>query len=286
MASLTRRRYNYSFRGLAMAGRILDQVIEESAAKFGFIDGYETDQLRRLSDLLEGSDRFIDIGANRGLFSWVANELGLHREIILIEADPALGRKLQTEVTTWPSGNSITVIPCAVGDRDDTLSFNIGSEDTVGTFVKSDFTAVSAVAVAVKPLDLLVEPREKTVLKMDVEGFEYRVLLGAKRHLAIPDCRILIEIHGWGDQEINKYPFDVLLLLYRLGFAPTRCGAAHYLFEREPFAARTIGFLKCGPTLFAKGIIRRFGARDAIYRMLSRLGIRRKLVSGIRRPDS
>ena len=127
-----------------------------------------------------------------------------------------------------------------------------------------DFETVSSVTVRTKPLDMMVEAKPKTVLKIDVEGFEYRVLLGAKRHLAMNDCRLLIEIHGWGDKEINKYPFDVLWLLFKLVFSPSRCGAAHYIFEKRPISSRCLGMLRCGPVQLLKSSIRRYGGREVI----------------------
>jgi FkbM family methyltransferase len=257
------------------------QALVDTHQKFGFIQGYEAEQLEHLASLLNGADRFVDVGANRGMFAWVANRIGHDLKVFLIEADPKLSKFLESEVRTWPpAGNTLAVISCAAGDRESVLGFHVGIEDTVGTFVESEFASTGIVNVSVKPLDALIPPGPRTVFKIDVEGFEYRVLLGAKGHLKQRDCKVLVEVHGWGDQEISKYPVDVLVLLYRLGYAPSRCGAAHYMFERASFVPRTVNFLRWAPSLFFKSLIRRLGARDAVYKLF---GMRKRLSSGLSR---
>jgi hypothetical protein len=67
-------------------------------------------------------------------------------------------------------------------------------------------------------LDSLLPVRPGTVFKVDVEGFEYCVIEGAKNHLSLIDCRIIIELHGWGDKKIRKYPYHVLKFMRHAGF--------------------------------------------------------------------
>jgi FkbM family methyltransferase len=256
-----------------MASIALEKTIATAAKKFGFLPGYEAEQFKALAGLLEGARRFVDIGANRGMYAWVANEICKDAEIVLVEADPELGKALGEEVATWQGRNRLVTVPCAAGDVEGELSFQVGSEDTVGSFVDTDYSAASTVSVAVRPLDALVEPGPRTVFKLDVEGFEYRVLTGARAHLSQPDCKLIIELHGWGDRQINAYPFDVVMLLYHLGYAPRLCSGAHYVFEKKSWPVRTGLLLRYGPLVFAKSTIRRLGLRDQVYGVLSKLGI-------------
>jgi FkbM family methyltransferase len=94
------------------------------------IDGYEVDQLNQLHQLLMGADRFVDVGANRGLFSWMANEIMSAGQIVLIEANPQLCQKLQDEILAWRPGNQLTIVPAAAGEKEEVLNFGVGSDDT------------------------------------------------------------------------------------------------------------------------------------------------------------
>lgn len=259
----------------APASLSIDAILAEARDRFGFTPDYEDEQLRRLPEVLRGARRFIDVGANRGLYSYVANALLKDGEIIAIEANPELARDLERAISSWPQAgrNRVRVLACAAGDREANLPFTLGLEDTLGSFTQSDYAVAGArtIDVPVRPLDTLLPPEPGTVLKIDVEGFEYRALMGAAAHLAQPGCALVIELHAWGDTEIGRYPHHVLALLRRSGFATTRFGEAHQFVARRAGSSEAWqAFAAAAPKFAAKHLLRRLGLRALLHRLTGR----------------
>ncbi len=247
-------------------------------------EDYEPGPLAHFGRTLMQADRFIDVGANRGLYAYLANRVLTNSEIGLVEANPELVEKLKLFVTRWPTenGNRITVYPYAAGDVSAKLPFFIDALDTLGSFVLNpDDTDnsryldghirknVRHVDVPCEPLDNLFKPAPRTLIKMDIEGFEYRALVGAKRLLSTKDTRLLVELHGWGDAERRKYPLHVMLYMNALGFAVSRIGRSYsYDFTRTTFLGRCISLAKSGPTFTIKHVLDRSGLRPLMYRVM------------------
>lgn len=250
-------------------------ILAEARDLFGFATDYEDVQLRRLAEALQHAKRFVDVGANRGLYSYVANALMSDSDIIAIEAHPTLGRRLQELMETWPNPNRnrLRVLPCAAGDVEATLPFTIGIEDTLGSFTKSDYSVDNSqvIEVPVRPLDAIISPGSRTVFKVDIEGFEFRALSGGRSHLAEPDCILILELHAWGDAEIGKYPHHVLGLLRKSGFSVERFGDAHqFICRRSDPADSWMAYLRNAPKFQAKHVLRQTGLRELLYRVTGR----------------
>jgi len=245
-------------------------AISQAARAFGFEADYEAEQLASFVGALRGRSRFIDVGANRGLYSFVANATMFGARIALVEANPELGARLSRESKSWPSGNqnTVEVFPVAAGSQSTSLPFFLGKQDTVGTLVQRDSgMSGETVEIRCEPLDKLFEPADGTLVKIDVEGFEYRALLRAEGLLSC-DCRVFIELHGWGDAELAKYPFHVLWLMLRRGFAVSRVGSSYtYDFQKASFYRRWASFFRWAPVLGLKYLIRRSGLRPLFYRV-------------------
>ena len=253
----------------------INRILAEARDLFGFKTDYEDVQLQRLPEVLKDARRFVDVGANRGLYSYVANAILADSEIVAVEADPNLSHRLQEAMKTWPNPNRnrLRVLACAAGDVAATLPFTVGLEDTLGSFTRSDYDVGGSeiVNVPVRPLDEAVTPQRRTVFKIDIEGFEYRALVGAMTHLSQPDCILVLELHAWGDAAINKYPHHVLGFLRQRGFSVERFGEAHqFMCRRADPAGSWLGYLKNAPKFRAKHLLRQAGVRELIYRITGR----------------
>ena len=112
----------------------INRILAEARDLFGFKTDYEDVQLQRLPEVLKEARRFVDVGANRGLYSYVANAILADSEIVAVEADPNLSHRLQEAMKTWPNPNRnrLRVLACAAGDVAATLPFTVGMEDTLG----------------------------------------------------------------------------------------------------------------------------------------------------------
>ena len=95
----------------------INRILAEARDLFGFKTDYEDVQLQRLPEVLKDARRFVDVGANRGLYSYVANAILTDSEIVAVEADPNLSHRLQEAMKTWPNPNRNHLRPGVCGGR-------------------------------------------------------------------------------------------------------------------------------------------------------------------------
>lgn len=145
---------------------------------------FEPRERRLVPQLLQNADVFVDIGANIGYYSCIARVLG--KRVVAIEPVPTNYNLLLRAIDAngW---DDVEVWPVAVADRTGTTT--IYGANTAASLVP-EWAGTSNVyhqTIPVTTLDTILENRfggERMVVKMDVEGAEYRALLGARSVLA------------------------------------------------------------------------------------------------------
>jgi FkbM family methyltransferase len=160
--------------------------------------------LQQFVDDVCPGDRVLDVGANLGVFSALAIDIGA--EVEAVEPHPATARQLQENCP------GATVHKMALGSGVGEVQLDV-ARDSVG----SQRAAVGNgdVVASQLPGDRLQAP---DVLKIDVEGAEAAVLGGFERALsATPPRVIFVETHG--DQESS-----VLERLVRAGYQVDEIG--------------------------------------------------------------
>lgn len=180
-----------------------------------------------LTDLLErmqSDDIFFDIGANVGLFSCLAGQKLSEGYVVSFEPHPRNLERLRENMKM----NDISgqVLPYALSDAESTESFNIGEDEPgVGKAALSDrMTGQTSQMREVQtiPGDKLIDQGNvpfPTVLKIDVEGAEARVLRGLQKVLSDPTCRLVYcEIHHERLSEFGTDAEEVRGLLEESGF--------------------------------------------------------------------
>lgn len=236
---------------------------------------HERRELADLPRLLHGSDRFIDVGANIGLYIFHANRVLHDAELLAIEANPSLRPVLEemweTAVADADDGNLLTIESCAVLDRRSSIDFFVTPSLDDSSMFSDRVAWASKITVVGHPLDSFYKPSKKTVIKMDVEGAEYRVLSSARRFLSSGHTEFLLELHPWGEAAIRKYPLNVCNLFFQNGFACRRVNH-HYHFFRAGLVYRTGLYIIHFPNLFLQWIANRFPGR--LGRAVSRLHVR------------
>jgi FkbM family methyltransferase len=195
---------------------------------------------------------FFDIGAAIGQYTKVANEHLRSATIVAFEADPIRFEHLEENCRRWErqSTNFVRAVHTAVCDKDGEITFQV-HEDSVrsgGLFIpgmpdtqtganRDNWQTLSLQGVS---LDTYCRANRLTpdLMKMDIEGAEYRALLGARSVLQRQQCRFLIEVHPWGDIPKEKKPADVFNLLAEYGYDFTRL-ERHWSFAKakRPFLA-------------------------------------------------
>jgi len=134
----------------------------------------------------------IDVGANLGQFAVAASRLFEGVVVHPIEPDPRTAARLVKILDPTTRQN---VLITAVGDRNGEATFNVNHDSQVSSLLslgadrKSAFprsTIAETITVPIATLDALFGDAQlplPILLKIDVQGFEDRVIVGAKRFI-------------------------------------------------------------------------------------------------------
>jgi len=180
---------------------------------------YESDVANAISQGVHPGDVCYDIGGFRG---YMAGVMALHGagEVIVFEPLPvnqeALGRLCDLNAKL-----PIEIRPNAVGKVDGVIGFKVMTDLSMGKLQTSCFQPGALmkeeIQVTIRSLDSLVacgEIRHPNLMKIDVEGAELDVLLGAANILRDSRPLIYLEAHSAKlenacTQELEKHRYNV-----------------------------------------------------------------------------
>lgn len=183
---------------------------------------------------------FIDIGAGTGLY---CSRLRKHFvKVLAIEPNPMLANRLRRH-KKWYFWRNVTIVEAAVGEEDGTATLYLntggGSGDTLmpefdyrpGTGwggQPGTYKGVKGIPVTLRRFDSIVsEPAD--LVKVDVEGAEFKVLEGMKESLKKGRVKnIVVEVH-----DISKEK-DMTYLLQQYGFSVERLDGHPRVMGRLP----------------------------------------------------
>jgi FkbM family methyltransferase len=234
------------------------QDIERLLREMFYSSTYESDELATFPQLLDSCDRFIDVGANAGRYMLAAANHLRKAEILAIEANPYLMPALEAlKAGLEISGNTNTfrIVNVAIMDDADKIEFYLDDSPTLSSVYAKD--GQYQIEVKAVSLDKFFRPSLKTFLKIDVEGAEYRVLKSARRFLESDHTAFFLELHGWGDRTLGKYPIHVDWMFLRHGYAVRRIGE-HFFYERGKFLAVFISHITAFPMLALRFLVHKF----------------------------
>ena len=168
--------------------------------------------------VLREGDRYIDAGANIGQLALAASKrVGPNGDVIAIEAHPEIYQYLEGNAHLNRAKN-LTTLHYALGAGPGEVSLTTRRSDDQN-YISDD----GAVRVPMRTLDELVAARPTRLLKLDVEGYELPVLLGASQtleHTQIVYC----ELSTGNCRRFGYEPQKVEQLLLRHGFVFIRGG--------------------------------------------------------------
>ncbi len=180
---------------------------------------YERDFAHSIYTGVRRGDVCFDIGGYRGYMSGAMALAGASK-VLVFEPLPANQLALRRLCALNPRLN-IELKPMAVGNVDGAISLRVMADASMGKLVTSTFQAGVAttgeIDVLIRRLDSLVQAQEIPVpqlIKVDVEGAELDVLLGASKVLGEYRPRIYIEAHSAGleaacSQELVGHGYSV-----------------------------------------------------------------------------
>ena len=179
----------------AKEGKFLIDPVSEFGNELRTTKGYEP-ETEAIIRTLKPSDVFVDVGANEAYFTVMAAKRC--QRVIAVEPQPRLQSVIKANLELNDCQN-VTVYECVISDQPGELELFLSSDRNTGsTSVKQTTRYPQAkIKVEAKTLPQILNGVERVdLLKLDVEGAEYDIILGS------PDTfksgiikRMALEIH-------------------------------------------------------------------------------------------
>ncbi len=194
---------------------------------------WEREEGQLLLSLVKPGCRFLDIGANVGYFSILIGKAAPGVVVDCVEPDPGNVRALRFNL--WSNRVSATVWPLALDNRDRYLHLsgnvtNLGdlrsnrvapsaADDEPGGSDHGSDEAPAGWIVPAASGDELFGDRAFDLVKVDVQGWEFEVLLGLDGVLSrSPGVRIVTEFWPAPLRATDRLPTDILARYRQLGY--------------------------------------------------------------------
>jgi FkbM family methyltransferase len=203
---------------------------QEKIQKIGEqIDSLKQDAPARRIKLIKANDidAIFDVGANTGQYALEMRALGWKGPIVSFEPLSDAFQQLQKNAS---KDKSWSTHQYALGSRNTSLMINVSGESRASsllpmlpahTDVASYFKTVKQEKVTVKKLDSVIDEiakaKKRIYLKLDAQGYEKKILSGAKESLALVQG-IQIELSLTALYQGETPIEQMLLYLRKLGF--------------------------------------------------------------------
>lgn len=158
----------------------LEFVIPESELMYA--DGYERHVFGELMKRMLPGVTFLDVGANIGLFAVHAAKRGA--TVIAVEPKPGNTRLLLENARR--NGVAIELHPLGASSEAGYAALELSENSNAG-IRQPKVTSVGEEIIATQRIDTIVGNRTIDVVKIDIEGHEYKAMLGAQ--LLLSRCR-------------------------------------------------------------------------------------------------
>ncbi len=197
---------------------------------------YEPEIVRWIRRELPPGGMFIDIGCNNGYFSVLASQIvGSSGSVWAFEPNPQAGKRARANFELNNAQN-VRIYELALGDEPGLTNFFVDAlDDGLSRIIDGHRAERSGpeLSVQVETLDnLLTQSPKPTLIKIDVEGSEFKVLTGMARLLQSPACPVLIV--EWNPAYADTALFDFLTRRFRLYISDNDGGSEREVTARQP----------------------------------------------------
>lgn len=189
---------------------------------------YEPEVTCMIEQLLQPGDTFVDVGANIGYFTLLAAQIvGSDGHVYAVEPNDLNVKLLESSIRVNGFEN-VSVMQVAAAERIETMLLH----STIGngtTSAMREHELFSGTTIPGIPLDFLLSGRKKPVvlIKLDVEGFEYRALRGTEKVLQEDRPHIVFEFSAAGIDGISGEDFLRWLAERGYSFSNLSSGLSH-----------------------------------------------------------
>ncbi|MCE9598362.1 MAG: FkbM family methyltransferase [Spirochaetia bacterium] len=177
----------------------------------------EFDNMGFVLHFLRPADLFLDVGANIGSYSVLAAGV-LGCKTVSLEPFTRSFASLERNIAVNRIGKLVSPRVVAASDRKGTLKLatTLGAMNHV---VPSSDISSESVEVDADTLDNIVGDQIPALIKIDVEGFEQSVIMGARRTLRDPRQQaLLIELGGLSER-FGVHATDLRGLIQSFGYS-------------------------------------------------------------------
>ncbi len=184
---------------------------------------------------LNKSKVVFDIGANIGLYSLMAGKFRKDIKIFSFEPEPISYDRLIKNIQRNKIDN-ITPFQLAIGDIKKTAKLKI-TGNKAGCTQHHISKKNKGINIEMNSIDNLIKSEKITIpdlIKIDVEGYEFNVLLGMKQILKNYKPIIFIEIHPKKILDYGKTKEDIDNLLNKYGYKKTIIHSSHKDHKYSP----------------------------------------------------
>ncbi len=217
-----------------MAGRLKGYRWSTSSSYDYILGEYEDPAtLNKFLSWLKPDTVFYDIGANVGYHSLIANSIIQSGKIYAFEPMP-LVREIFEEHMRLNSkliiNTNIVLLPIAVSNEEKEVEFSNDAMHRDGnTYVRGSYIfngTGNKIIVPCQSIDGLIAQgyKKPDIIKIDVEGAEYDVLMGAKKTVELYQPHILLATHDCHLPGVQQKCVD---LLKELGYETKHTGRYH-----------------------------------------------------------
>lgn len=180
---------------------------------------YQRDLSELLRRIVRPGDRFIDIGANIGLVTLLAARgVGRAGRVLAFEPNPGPLARLREHVAI--NGlQQVEVHDVALAEAAGSAELFVASEHTGKGTLTVDGGAGGRVSVRLVRGDDLVRPADSaTIIKLDVEGYELKVLRGLEQLLRAQDAIVIVEVTDFMLKRVGESAAALCEFLEGLGY--------------------------------------------------------------------
>ena len=187
-----------------LAGTTVDVSLGNDNSLCLYVCGsFEPNEFNFLDRLLKPGMVFVDVGANDGYYTLFAARLvGSAGRVVSVEPSSRERGHLERNLARNDLGN-VTVVPSALGAATGVADLRVAhgahtGHNTLGSFAHDDVVPVSVERVPLETLDTMVTRIGLPgidVIKIDVEGGETNVIVGARKVLSSMRPILMMEVN-------------------------------------------------------------------------------------------
>ncbi|MCC7147538.1 MAG: FkbM family methyltransferase [Phycisphaeraceae bacterium] len=210
-------------------GMLMRLDLQDWAERWAYFSGryYQRPLGELLGRVLRPGDQFVDIGANIGMTSLIAaGRIGRGGVGLSYEPNPKAFQRLHDHLTLNELAH-FQAIPAGLGRQAQTAVLSLDGRHTgTGTLTLSaaaDTGQHTAVEIrSAQDVAGRLDSSRPTLVKIDVEGYEYEVLCGLKPVLDWPEVMVVVEITDQALRRLGQSGPEVYRLMEEHGYIAHR----------------------------------------------------------------